>query len=325
MATLRLFANLREVAGVSRVELDGTTVGEILEAANRRFGPAFAAGAAHARVWHNGDAAETHTRVESGDEVALIPPVSGGAMQVDQRSGDIQVVALVAVAAVLMLANLDSDEGLWASAVVGAVAVWGVGLNRDLPAGPPLVATLGAVVATHLLGSPGYGLGIGVALVTALAWPVFFPSYRRMPVIAAGVVGAIWAAAAAASLLLARQATDPGNRIISIFLLATIGSTLVGALVQHFGRFRFLDSLSATVVVALAAAVGGAVIWEFDMVGFLLIGVGLALGLIAGRGMGSIMRIGQVSLAEPLPGSLTGLDGPLMAAVLLFPLVRLLL
>lgn len=310
---------------MSRVEVDGATVGDILEAANLRFGPAFAAGAAYARVWHNGDAAEAGTRVEPGDEVALIPPVSGGAVAMDQSSGDVQVAALVGVAAVLMLANMSSSGAWWAAAVVGAVAMWGVGLSTDIPAGPPLLATIGAVLATHQLGSPGYGVAIGFALVAALGWPVFFPSYRRLRVIAAGAVGAIWSATAAGSLLLARQATDPGNRIISIFLLATIGSTLVGALVQRFGQVRFLDSLSTTVVTALAAALGGAALSDFDLVAFLLIGVGLALGLIAGRGLGSIVRIGQVSLAEPLPGSLTGLDGPLMAAVLLFPLVRLLL
>ncbi|MBK5265950.1 MAG: MoaD/ThiS family protein, partial [Acidimicrobiia bacterium] len=76
MATLRLFANLRELAGVSKLEVDGATVGEVIDAATARFGPGFLAGLEAAAVWRNGEQASTTDPVGPSDEVALIPPVS---------------------------------------------------------------------------------------------------------------------------------------------------------------------------------------------------------------------------------------------------------
>lgn len=78
MATLRLFASAREAAGVGRVELDGSTVGEILDAARARFGEHFAFVLESSRVWVNGEQARVEDAVAAGDEVAVLPPVSGG-------------------------------------------------------------------------------------------------------------------------------------------------------------------------------------------------------------------------------------------------------
>lgn len=78
MARLRLFASARETAGTGRAELDGSTVAEVLELARQQFGPDFEAQLELCRVWVNGEPAEPSTTVESTDEVALLPPVSGG-------------------------------------------------------------------------------------------------------------------------------------------------------------------------------------------------------------------------------------------------------
>lgn len=79
MATLRLFASAREAAGTARLEVDdGATVGEILDVARARFGEHFAAVLASSRVWLNGDRVDLDARVGPGDEVAVLPPVSGG-------------------------------------------------------------------------------------------------------------------------------------------------------------------------------------------------------------------------------------------------------
>jgi molybdopterin converting factor small subunit len=78
MATLRLFASLREEAGERTVTLDGGTVGEIVTQANEKFGDHFAALVDTCRIWVNGEPAEHDTVVEPNDEVALLPPVSGG-------------------------------------------------------------------------------------------------------------------------------------------------------------------------------------------------------------------------------------------------------
>lgn len=78
MARLRLFAAAAEAAGVRADQVHAATVGEVLRAAEDRYGPAYAAVAAHCRVWCNGEPAEDGHPVGDDDEVAVLPPVSGG-------------------------------------------------------------------------------------------------------------------------------------------------------------------------------------------------------------------------------------------------------
>lgn len=82
MITLRLFAQARESAGTPQVELDqeaaGATVGDVLDEAIHRFGQPFASVLSTSKVWVNGSPAERATAVGPGDEVAVLPPVSGG-------------------------------------------------------------------------------------------------------------------------------------------------------------------------------------------------------------------------------------------------------
>ena len=78
MATLRLFASVRVAAGTSRVEIDGATVGEVVDAACERFGAEFASLVQHCRVWRNGEVADPSDPVDASDEVAILPSVSGG-------------------------------------------------------------------------------------------------------------------------------------------------------------------------------------------------------------------------------------------------------
>ena len=78
MATLRLFASAREAAGTSRVEVTEPTLGEVLDAARARFGEHFAAVLDSSRVWLNGEPVALDAPVGPSDEVAVLPPVSGG-------------------------------------------------------------------------------------------------------------------------------------------------------------------------------------------------------------------------------------------------------
>ena len=78
MPTIRLFAGAREAAGTDRDVVDGPTVGAVLDAAVDRFGADFASLLPSCKVWVNGEPAERDDAVGSTDEVAVLPPVSGG-------------------------------------------------------------------------------------------------------------------------------------------------------------------------------------------------------------------------------------------------------
>ena len=76
--TLRLFATIRVAAGTGKATIDGETVGEVLDQAITRFGSEFEQLVPICRIWVNGSSADLTTEVSTGDEVALLPPVSGG-------------------------------------------------------------------------------------------------------------------------------------------------------------------------------------------------------------------------------------------------------
>lgn len=78
MAVLRLFASAREAAGTGRDIVDGTTVGAVLAEASRRYGDDFTGVLAGCGVWCNGEPASVADPVDDDDEVAVLPPVSGG-------------------------------------------------------------------------------------------------------------------------------------------------------------------------------------------------------------------------------------------------------
>ena len=77
---VRLFATQRELAGTREVGLDldgGATVADAWDALVARF-PALAPGRDFVRFARNGAYADEATGLSEGDEVAMIPPVSGG-------------------------------------------------------------------------------------------------------------------------------------------------------------------------------------------------------------------------------------------------------
>ena len=78
MAVLRLFGPAREAAGVARVDVAGRTVGDVLRTAEARYGVAFADIVGRSQIWVNGEPAGSGSSVVEQDEVAVVPPVSGG-------------------------------------------------------------------------------------------------------------------------------------------------------------------------------------------------------------------------------------------------------
>jgi molybdopterin converting factor subunit 1 len=78
---VRLFAIQRELAGTRDVGLDvgeAATVADAWDALVAEY-PALAPGRDYVRFARNGAYADETTRLQDGDEVAMIPPVSGGA------------------------------------------------------------------------------------------------------------------------------------------------------------------------------------------------------------------------------------------------------
>ena len=85
--TVRLFAGLRERAGWARRELDVATVADVwpaLDLGDEPNGLLYAV---------NREYAERDLELRDGDEVALIPPVSGGAFRVSEAPLSLEAVA----------------------------------------------------------------------------------------------------------------------------------------------------------------------------------------------------------------------------------------
>ena len=78
MTRLLLLGPARDAAGVRHDELPGETVGEVLNAAVLRYGVEFEKVLLVSQVWLNSEPVVRDTPVGPHDEVAVLPPVSGG-------------------------------------------------------------------------------------------------------------------------------------------------------------------------------------------------------------------------------------------------------
>lgn len=76
---MRLFASAREAAGTGTDVIEGATVADVLRSAEDRYGNQFTDVLATCRVWVNGDDVGLDTELGPDDELAVLPPVSGGA------------------------------------------------------------------------------------------------------------------------------------------------------------------------------------------------------------------------------------------------------
>lgn len=331
MVTLRLFAHLRELAGTSRVEVEGETVADVLAVASSRFGESFAAGLKTAAVWRNGESATMSDPVASGDELAVIPPVSGGSTTMLPGLGDSALVTGLVGLLLLIGTNLAPGAAWWAAGLVLLMALWSVDVAARLEDRGREPATLGiltaivlAMISTHALGGIGLGMTLYLSVAVVLGWGVANNRLRQLTDIAPSILVALVATAGVGSLMLTRTVYESDQHAISIFILVVGLAAAVAAVLERM-RTPILDPYSGTALAAVLGAALGALLWGEDVVGFVLVGLGMAVLLVVGRSLGSILRSGRVALADFPPGALGLLDGAMFAAVLYYPLVSVVL
>lgn len=335
MAHLRLFANLRELAGASAVEVPGGTVGEVLDVAAARYGPEFERSLGHAKVWLNGDPAEAPDPVGPGDELALIPPVSGGAASATLTVSGLQVAV---VTAGLLVANAVTEPAWFIAALVGVGAIWAWDITGDdepwRPFRTPVLLsvlaggliTYGFEVAELVPAGRGIGLGVatGVAVIIVLVSAVFSPRHRSVISLVATTMVALAAALSVGSLVLIRIQTVQGQDLIWVFLVMVIvGKAAAGLLART--KMPSVDPLTGAVLATVLAAVAASFVWDLNLFALFLVGILVAIGLVAGISMGSVIRVGEVFLTDAVEGSLVALDGPALAAMIYAPFITLLL
>lgn len=320
MATLRLFANLRESAGTDTVEIDAATVGELLDSATHRYGDGFATGLQSAGIWVNGEAAQDGTVITDTDEVAVIPPVSGGTL----ATRNIEVApSLLSVALVVALLAVAWAPIEWFVVVaVGSILawIWDVWLAAKSTANPfvvypPLIgATLGGAFG-YAWGIEGVAGALAVGVVLSVSWPIFDRANRDFRITATTTLVSTLVVAAAGSLVLTRLF---GSFAVVAFVIIAIAG-LVGAWIAgtYGSAIQSVDAnVGALLGALLAGLVAGMTIEELDIAAGLLGGVAAAAGVIAGRALGSMVRTGTVTHTEDAPGSLALFDGVILAAPL---------
>jgi molybdopterin converting factor small subunit len=315
MARLRLFANLREIADTAAVDIDGSTVGDVLDRATEMFGDDFGRALVAAQVWVDGTQATPETPVQDGAEIALIPPVSGGALAV--RSPILAEIGMTGfLIAALFAANAVSLQwlsvatvlvgGLWAFDVVGS----GEGRGLSVGTAPGLFGVLGGVLATYRFGAPGMAAAtVGVTLLV-LMWGLINPYFRSIESIASGIAIGTTVTFGSASLVLLRLRSE-GEAFAFLFVAAL---AIVVSWLSDRTDMPVLDPLVAMIVASITAGAIAGAVWAPDLLNTVAASVAGALALVAGRNLGMLVRVGGFFVAGPVPGGLHYLDGLFMAS-----------
>jgi molybdopterin synthase sulfur carrier subunit len=313
MARLRLFANLREAAGTSQADFPGDTVAAVLAAAQSEYGPDFSRGLTIAKVWVNGEPAEPGDPVGKLDEIALIPPVSGGALaaRTADSSGAVLVITLLAALVISNLVNTPT----FVFVVVGTALAWlwdttDVLALRRLSADPiPLmVGATAAANGAYRWGVAGFAGGVAVAITLTLIWSVLNPNQRTTRSVSVSMALALVAALATGSLTLTHLHSIP-MVIASLAVAASAGFAAWGVQ-QSGGEVGGLDpNLGMVLGAVIAGLISGLAAETLAITTMILAAAASAAGLIAGRAFGSLLRTGSVVHTARAPGLLTVFDG----------------
>ena len=315
MARVRLFANLREIAGASQVDIEGDTVAEVLAALVNRYGRDFERRMETARIWKNGNEGAVDDPVTDGDELALIPPVSGGAAP-GIAGGGLESLLLAGLTLLLLGANVlgvDFLVALW----VGVAALWVIDLASASSDGdfkidyqPLLAAIVVSMATSNTFGLSGLGIGVAFTVVIVMGWTIIRSRARDLTTIAASALCALIASLSVSSILLARASVSgAGEGNIAGLLIVAILGAIAGRLAERSPSRKADPYMMASVVMVLAA-LGVAYLADFPRLGWFFIGLVMAGAVIAGRGIGSAFRTGRIQLAVRPDGILTALGRP---------------
>jgi len=315
MARLRLFANLREIAGTARVDVPGATVAAVLDAAADKFGRDFGRAVESAQVWVDGERVPLDTAIGDDAEVAIIPPVSGGAMVVQSPAMmEIGIVAMMAAA--LFGANAISLQ--WFSVVVvlvGGVWVYDVAAaadrrGLDVAFVPGFLAVLGGTLGTYRFGALGLAVATVASVLVALVWSVASNRLRPVDSIVAGATVAFIAAFGISSLVLLRLRSREETLV---FLCVATVAVAVSWLSDR-SEMPILDPLVSMLIGAVAAGAVAGAIWAPDLLTAVAGAFAAAIALVAGRNVGTLVRAGGFFASGVVPGSVAYLDGVILAA-----------
>lgn len=78
MSRILLLGPARDAAGLREDVIDALTVADVLAQAVQRYGERFADVLSLSQVWVNGEKSTPQQPVGPQDEVAVLPPISGG-------------------------------------------------------------------------------------------------------------------------------------------------------------------------------------------------------------------------------------------------------
>src|SRR5437016_2295182 len=127
MPRLLFFAAIREAAGARTLDVDGATVGEALKVATERYGARFEKLLAICTVLHHDEKVKAEDwwnhSVEQPDEIAVLPPVSGGEDFHMVDVGDKEETKREATAACRLVCDPSTRDRLLAGAVAKGDAV----------------------------------------------------------------------------------------------------------------------------------------------------------------------------------------------------------
>ncbi len=313
MARPRLCPNLREHAGTGQAEFPGDTVADVLEAARNEFGDEFARGLTIAKVWVNGEPAELDRTISESDEIALIPPVSGGALaarSVDS-SGALLVIALLAALVISNLVNTTT----FVFVVVGTALAWlwdttdVLGLRRvSVNPIPLMVGATAAANGAYRWGVTGFAGGIAIAVILTLVWSVLDPRSRTTRAVSIAMTLALIASLATGGLTLTHLYSVP--MVIASLAVAAAAGFAAWGVQQSGGEVGGLDpNLGMVLGAVIAGLISGLAAETLSITTMILAAAASAAGLIAGRAFGSLLRTGSVVHTARAPGLLTVLDG----------------